>query len=351
MQDKYLLDLIRSRFEALIKVVQDAFMSGIMQDAGPLSVDEFRAETKRVVRAELDRLRNLPDCVCCSADLAKELIGKQSGQVNFLIRAVFESLELDAETTTALTQVAGFLVSKSEIAPETLSGIVIAGFGGDEHFPVMQSFEVGSVFGDRLKYVTQFDVHIDQDTESCLQPFADAEMANTFLSGINAKFEIRILEEVAATVTGLVDGTIDTISDLTTAQKDRWKSVIAPACDEAMGKLWDQLETHRESKHLDPILRAIQNLPKDELAHVAASLVNLNSFQKRMSLDPETVGGPIDVAVISKGDGFVWIDRKHYFRAELNQHFLSRYRWTRHAENPRKEPTPLDKGKRPSGSG
>ncbi len=39
----------------------------------------------------------------------------------------------------------------------------------------------------------------------------------------------------------------------------------------------------------------------------------------------ETVGGPIDVVVISKGDGFVWIKRKHYFKPELNPHFFSNY--------------------------
>jgi hypothetical protein len=43
------------------------------------------------------------------------------------------------------------------------------------------------------------------------------------------------------------------------------------------------------------------------------------------SLDAETVGGPIDVAVLSKGDGFIWIKRKHYFKPELNPHFLTNY--------------------------
>lgn len=42
-------------------------------------------------------------------------------------------------------------------------------------------------------------------------------------------------------------------------------------------------------------------------------------------LRQENVGGPVDVAVISKGDGFVWIKRKHYFRPELNQHFFDNY--------------------------
>ena len=42
-------------------------------------------------------------------------------------------------------------------------------------------------------------------------------------------------------------------------------------------------------------------------------------------MESETVGGPIDVAVISKGDGFIWIKRKHYFKAELNPQFFANY--------------------------
>jgi hypothetical protein len=42
-------------------------------------------------------------------------------------------------------------------------------------------------------------------------------------------------------------------------------------------------------------------------------------------MDAETVGGPIDVAVISKGDGFIWIKRKHYFKSELNPQFFANY--------------------------
>jgi hypothetical protein len=42
-------------------------------------------------------------------------------------------------------------------------------------------------------------------------------------------------------------------------------------------------------------------------------------------MQDENVGGPIDVAVISAGDGFIWIKRKHYFEAERNPHFLANY--------------------------
>jgi hypothetical protein len=33
----------------------------------------------------------------------------------------------------------------------------------------------------------------------------------------------------------------------------------------------------------------------------------------------------VDVAVISKSDGFVWIKRKHYFKKELNPQFDINY--------------------------
>lgn len=66
-------------------------------------------------------------------------------------------------------------------------------------------------------------------------------------------------------------------------------------------------------------------LPKDELAAMAESLVNLTSFRRKLSMGAETVGGPIDVAIISKGDGFIWVKRKHYFSPELNQHFFANY--------------------------
>jgi hypothetical protein len=66
-------------------------------------------------------------------------------------------------------------------------------------------------------------------------------------------------------------------------------------------------------------------LPKDELAAMAEALVNLTAFKRRMTDSLETVGGPIDVAVISKGDGLVWVKRKQYFPRELNHHFFTNY--------------------------
>jgi hypothetical protein len=75
-------------------------------------------------------------------------------------------------------------------------------------------------------------------------------------------------------------------------------------------------------------MREVQNMillmPKQELAFLAQELINLTSVKRKFSSGIESVGGPIDVAVISRIDGFVWVRRKHYFEPNLNPRYFHR---------------------------
>lgn len=82
---------------------------------------------------------------------------------------------------------------------------------------------------------------------------------------------------------------------------------------------------YRKKMFVEPIIKVVEMLPKDELAAMAKSFVRLTSFKRRVSMDAETVAEPIDVAVISKGDGLIWVRRKHYFEPGLNRHFFRNY--------------------------
>ncbi len=58
-------------------------------------------------------------------------------------------------------------------------------------------------------------------------------------------------------------------------------------------------------------MQAVSGLPRQDLAKMAEALVNLTAFLMRMNADQdETVAEPIDVALLSKGDGFIWIKHK-----------------------------------------
>jgi len=99
------------------------------------------------------------------------------------------------------------------------------------------------------------------------------------------------------------------------------KDAVAAAAKASINKLTDELTSMMELNFSNPIIRMVSLLPKDELANLAESLVALTSLKRRVSNELETVGGAIDVALISKSDGFVWIKRKQYFSSELNPQF------------------------------
>ena len=57
---------------------------------------------------------------------------------------------------------------------------------------------------------------------------------------------------------------------------------------------------------------------------MAEALVEITALRRKVGSTLESVGGPTDVAVISKGEGLVWLKRKHYFEPALNGDFARR---------------------------
>ena len=90
----------------------------------------------------------------------------------------------------------------------------------------------------------------------------------------------------------------------------------------------EQIVQKARQQYWFPIMQSVATLPIEELALLAESLINITSLRRKVALDNNigTVGGPIDVAIISKCDGFIWLKRKHYFdRAYNPQYFYSHY--------------------------
>jgi len=285
-----------------------------------------RQEAHRIIMDSLAEWRIKDNATCFESKLGEDLAAQYSGEIHTLIAKYFSAWQIESDAANALRELAILIVTKDDILEESLSGLVIAGYGSEEYFPVMKAFELGAVFRGKLKYKVTAKDAIDSKNSAVIKPFAESDMVLTFLNGVSPAFEVKLIEEISRLVVGLPDLVIDQIAGVGRARKQVLKEQFRGVAPALVEDLTDKLEKHRLQKHLESIRQAIAFLPKNELAQVAATLVNLNTFQKRMSAtEEETVGGPVDVAVISKGDGFVWIDRKHYFTARLNPHFFRNY--------------------------
>lgn len=239
-------------------------------------------------------------------------------------KRIFKNLPFSRSAVSMLKEIAAWLTCKDAFR-EITSGIVIAGFGEKEIFPGLIEYEIDEAYGDFLKYRVKRTVSIDYSQTAVLAPFAQREMVDTFMQGVDPDLKVIFLEKMEEILSQEQPEELSKIFGKTSKQRKQIKTRI-----ENIGKgIFDKFEKYIADqileRHTSQVTEAISVLPKDELAAMAETLVNLTSFKRKVSLQSETVGGPIDVAVISKGDGFVWIKRKHYFNKELNHQFFVNY--------------------------
>lgn len=116
-----------------------------------------------------------------------------------------------------------------------------------------------------------------------------------------------------------IEISVKKIEGLDKEQKDTLREKCAIVSVEKLKEYRQKIKSVQKVRFVQPVMNVISVLPKDELAMVAETLVDLTSFKRRVTMQSETVGGPVDVAIISKVDGFVWIKRKQYFNNELNK--------------------------------
>jgi hypothetical protein len=327
-QKQYFLELVEGYFNKIARHIRRAVEreeSAFAQTMTPEEADQRRAEIYREIISEYaDSLAREPKNKSLAADVGRDLATECSREISDLTLHIFKETypKFGHEEVTKLRQYAIDLVEREPIATPSLSGVVVAGFGVEEFFPALQAFEVGDVYGDRLKVNPRPIVQIGEDKATHIETFADSDTADAFLRGLPAEFERQILEWAYEAAEEISREAVNNAAGLSTTNRKSLDQHLVAAREKELVRFVTKIEEYKRETFIEPTEDAILNLPKDELAHVAAALVNINLLKKRMSMALETVGGPIDVAVISKGDGFIWIDRKHYFTASKNPQFL-----------------------------
>lgn len=257
-------------------------------------------------------------------DLAFEKKLRNSYQVHYkrLITDIFENLELSNQIKSKLYDIATFIITRAVGSTRDNSGIVIAGYGENEYFPSVITHEIYGLIDGKLKYrFAKERSRSYNESSATIIPFADDHMITTFMQGISPTLTDFVTRYVFDTFGKLPD-IIEAVKGPLTGKESE---ALLSGIENLIKSFVKSFDIHKKIEQVDPVMRMVEALPKDELAAMAESLVSLTAFKRKMSREIESVGGPIDVAVISKGDGLVWVKRKHYFPSELNHNFLEKY--------------------------
>ena len=191
--------------------------------------------------------------------------------------------------------------------------------------PSISSIAIESMIENHPRFYPGPKERIGETSHACVIPFAQQEMVQTFMEGMDRDMLSLIQSSTADLFKGVMNNILieadKSIPKTGAGLVAKYKSKL----DDLLNELFASWKQRCEQEHWGPIMSIVSALPKDELASMAESLVNLTKFKRRGSTQKESVGGPIDVAVITKGDGFVWVKRKHYFESALNPRAMARY--------------------------
>jgi hypothetical protein len=322
-QAQQLQESVFLQFRGILLDIDQRLKESIAQ-RGPLNdramsrIVTAHIQSEHSIWTKAERLPGVPE------DHAQRIRQKWQSQIEAMIDYVFQNLPIGPTTRNRLIDIA-CLVFMADLFPDNVSGVVVAGFGEDEYLPSVVSLDMEGVL---LNFVKVRENKAKTTTivggeSAAIIPFAQGEMVYLFMEGVDPRFRHEIQHALEDFVAGLAD---DLVTN--TGATGRRESILRKQITQStrpFEQFFEYLKSYSDERHVQPVVSAVANLPKEELAAMAETLVSLTSFKRRVTHDPETVGGPIDVAVISKGDGFVWINRKHYFDPALNHHFFANY--------------------------
>ncbi len=215
---------------------------------------------------------------------------------------------------------------RSEHTTNLSSGIVIVGFGEEEMFPSLCKFSVDGGVYDQVRIVPSEGINIGREGQNvAIESFAQDAPINSFVHGYESAYRRTTLKNLRGFLDAYVDDVLENHTNYDEDGKKVVRAMQRSGTADAVKKFGEELDKYAFNRYTSPVRGVLANATKDEMCDFAEALVNLTSMRQRVSMARESVAGDVDVAVISKGDGFVWIKRKHYFDRNINHHYFKNY--------------------------
>lgn len=191
-----------------------------------------------------------------------------------------------------------------QIETNNSMGLFFAGYGQNDAFPKFIHLDIFTVINGELKYRIK-DKFDESNNGAKIVSLAQGDVIMTFCKGISEYF----INYIPQKVDEIIIKKIESLQlEYTQEQIQKIKDSFSVCGKET----YNIIQSVSQERNVNPLLESVQLIPLPEMAILAENLINITSLKRTFSLDgnQQTVGGPTDVAIISKPDGFSWIKRK-----------------------------------------
>lgn len=322
-----LLPKIR-RVHALHRKATDEFVESLREQpdqSGEEILAGMEAAALRTFDDEIARLNDLEQEAWSNGLTVDDVLAAHVAVISELIEYVYEGTTL-SENAHQHLRIIGALSLLKEYERQRLTGLVFAGFGAKEIFPSLNAFDVYGTVAGKLKYKETHRFDVDRTLVPIAEviPFAQQEMVERFIYGMDNQF----LGLCDTFFDGSLNALRARIEDATQGLEGELGTTLREAIGASVSGIMEEFRTSIVPDHLrtsrSQLADMVRSMPKQELAALSESLVHITSLKRKFSAEAESVGGPIDVAMITRAEGFVWVKRKHFFDPNYNPRYFYR---------------------------
>ena len=178
--------------------------------------------------------------------------------------------------------------------------LVFAGYGEDEAYPSICQYEVTGINKSKLQWQLSGSANISGEQESNIFTSGQSDIIDAIELGIQNE-RIGVIRKRFQTL----------IEDLLT--QNLLDSLIGKIDYPAIRQEVADLIRESGKEHLRQHLEAIKQFDLQKMACLAENLIKATELHRKITFRQEGVGGLIDLAVITREDGFQWLNRKSWY--------------------------------------
>jgi len=189
------------------------------------------------------------------------------------------------------------------------TGVVFIGYGDQDIFPSVFPTVIGGAIDNRLRYFFNLERadKITHENSACILPFAQGDVMITMMKGIAPDMYTAITEEVRQ----LTEKAVRQVAEkLGVSDDEKVTEAAAPVIEMTQKELEEKIDDIIMEKFTSGLVNTVEFFNVEDMVNMAESLISITNLQRHITSSEETVGGPIDVAVITKTDGFKWVKQK-----------------------------------------
>lgn len=195
---------------------------------------------------------------------------------------------------------------------EPFAGLVFAGFGSNDVFPVFDHHYASILVDGVMKraHDESTAVGVDDGPNAFVRTFAQADMTHAFLRGIHPLMFDMMISMNLVTNEAAAEAALKEAGLGPQAAGEVMEKLQQGALPALTGQFIRATHAVSQEEFISPFIQVVAASGKRQIAETAKSLVELNILKSSLHMTQTGVGGDVDVVMISQTGGLEWYARK-----------------------------------------